>query len=231
MQPCQTDQWHLDIEAESAYKWRKAVILFSWISSMAKSWKFIGIYLVLGILCVPSCVKEIGNVEIEYFLENHEGDSVVLGRIGVVEDGVEKSWESPRIDPTANTSFRIFIRGRRSPLKVSHYLRGDGYFSLRLPPGEYTLWRWVYGFPGGQANTIKPLSVYLEALPAKTIYIGTLYIYLPSVSSGSRRLFGADRVKPRYDIVDEYGMAMAFSKNHYPHFPDSLERHLMRFFR
>ncbi len=128
------------------------MILFSWIHSMAKSWKFIGIYLVLGILCVPSCVKEIENVETEYFYGNHRDDSVVLGRIGVVEDGVEKSWESPRIDPSTNTSFRIFIRGRRSPLKVSHYLKGDGYFSLRLPPDEYTLWRWVYGFPGGQAN-------------------------------------------------------------------------------
>ena len=207
------------------------MILFSWIHSMVRTWKFIEIYLVLGILCVPSCVKQIRNVETEYFLGNHKGDSVVLGRIGVVEDGVEKYWESPRIDPSTDTSFRIFIRGRRSPLKVSHYLRGDGYFCLRLPPDEYTLWRWVYGFPGGQANTMEPFSVYFDVLPRKTIYIGTLYIYLPSVSSRPRRSFGADRIKPRYDVVDEYGMAMAFSKNHYPHFPDFLERHLMRFSR
>jgi hypothetical protein len=198
---------------------------------MVRSWGFREICFVLGILFVPSCVNKIGNVETEYFYGNHGGDSVVLGRIGVVEDGVEKSWESPRIDPSTTTSFRIFIEGRRSPFKVSHYLRGDGYFYLRLPPDEYTLWKWIYGFSGGQANTIEPLCVYFDVLPRKTIYIGTLYIYLPSVSSSPRGSFGADRVKPRYDIVDEYGMAMAFSKNHYPHFPHSLERHLMRFSR
>jgi len=191
----------------------------------------LGIWLVLGVLCAPSCTKDIRNVEIEYFSEDRGGDSVVLGRIGVVEDGVEKSWESPRIDPSTNTSFRIFIRGGRSSLKVSHYLRGDGYFSLGLPPGEYTLWRWVYGFPGGQINTIEPLSVHFDVLPAKAIYIGTLYIYLPSLSLRPLPSFGAERVKARYDIVDEYGMAMAFSKNHYPHFPDFLERRLMRFSR
>lgn len=206
-------------------------MVFSWIHSMLRSWRFREICLVLGILFVPSCVKKIGNVETEYFYGNHGGDSVVLGRIGVVENGVEESWESPRIDPSTTAWFRIFIKGSHSPLKVSHYLRGDGYFYLRLPPDEYTLWRWVYGFPGGQANTIEPLFVYFDVLPGKTIYIGTLYIYLPSVSSSPRGAFGGDRVKPRYDIVDEYGMAMVFSKNHYPHFPHSLERHLMRFSR
>jgi len=206
-------------------------MVFSWIHSMVRSWKFIDISLVLWILFVPSCVKKIGNVETEFFYGNHSGDAVVVGRIAVVEDGIKKSWESPRIDSSANTSFRIFIRGKRSPLRVSYYLRGDGYFYLRLPPDEYTLWRWVYGFPGGQANTIEPLCVYFDVLPRKTIYIGTLYIYLPSVSSRPRGPFDGDWVKPRYDIVDEYGMAMAFSKNHYPHFQHSLERHLMRFSR
>jgi hypothetical protein len=209
----------------------RAVMVFSRIDSMIRSWRFREICLVLWILCVSSCVKEIGNVETEYFYENHSDDSLVLGRIGVVEGGVAKSWESPRIDPLTNTSFRIFIRGRDSSLKVSHYLRGDGYFYLRLPPDEYTLMRWVYRFPRGRANTIEPFSVYFDVLPRKTIYIGTLYIYLPSVRSSPRGSFGADRVKPRYDIVDEYGMAMAFSKNHYPHFPHSLERHLMRLSR
>jgi len=198
---------------------------------MGRSCKLIGICVVLGVLCGPSCVKEIGNVEVEYFCGDHRGEPVVLGRIGVVEGGIEKSWESPPIDPSTETSFRIFIRERPSELGVSHYLGGDGHFCLRLPPGKYTLWRWVYGFPGGQAYTIEPLSVYFDVLPGKIIYIGTLYIHLPSVSSGQRRSFGPKRPKPRYDIVDEYGMAMAFSKNHYPHFPHSLERHLMRFSR
>ncbi len=206
-------------------------MVFSWIHSKVRSWRFIEISLVLWIPFVTSCVREIGNVETEYFYGNHSGDSVVLGRIGVVEDGVEKFWESPRIEPSTNTSFRIFIRGRRSPLNVSHYLRGDGYFWLKLPPDEYTLWKWVYGFPGGRANTIEPFGVYFNVLPRKTIYIGTLYIYLPPVRPRLWSSFGEDRVKPRYDIVDEYGMAMAFSKNHYPHFPNSLERHLMRFSR
>ncbi|UCD72224.1 MAG: hypothetical protein JSW70_04300 [Syntrophobacterales bacterium] len=198
---------------------------------MVRSRKFIGIYLVLGVLCAPSCVKEIGNVETEYFYGDYRGDSVVLGRIGVVEEGVEKSWESPRIDPSTKTSFQIFIGGWHSELKVSHFLRGNGYFCLRLPPGEYNLWRWVYQFPGGHANTIGPLSVYFDVLPGNTIYIGTLYIHLPPVSSMSQRSFGSERAKPRYDIVDEYVMAMAFWRDHYPHFPHSVERHLMRFFR
>jgi len=206
-------------------------MVFSGIHSMVRSWRFIEISLVLWIPFVTSCAREIRNVGTEYFYGNHSGDSVVLGRIGMVEEGVEKSWESPRIDPSTTTSFRIFIRGRRSALKVSHYLRGDGYFCLRLPPDEYALWKWVYGFPEGQANTIEPLYVSFDVLPRKTIYIGTLHIYLPSVRSRPRGSFGADLVKPRYDIVDEYGMAMAFSKNHYPHFPHSLERYLMRFSR
>lgn len=197
---------------------------------MVRNRKFIGICLVLGILCLLSCVKEIGNVETEYFYGNHKGDSVVLGRIGVVEDGVEKSWESPRIDPLTETSFRIFIKGMYSKLRVSHYLRGDGYFYLRLPPGEYNLWKWVYRFPGGQANTVEPLSLYFDVVPGKIIYIGTLYIHLHSVSSRPLPSFGADRTKPRYDLVDEYVMAMGFSKNQYPNFQQSLERHLMGFF-
>ena len=206
------------------------MIVFLWIHTMVKSWKFIGICLALGILCIPSCVKVIGNVETEYFCGNHRGDSVVLGRIGVVEDGVEKSWESPRIDPSTKTSFRIFIKGKYSKLRVSHYLRGDGYFYLRLPPGEYNLWRWVYRFPGGQANTDEPLSISFDVLPGMIIYIGTLYIHLPSVSSMPLPPFGAERTKSRYDIVDEYVMAKRFSKNRYPDFPNSLERHLMGFF-
>jgi hypothetical protein len=206
-------------------------MVFSWIHSMVRNWRFVGICLVFGILCFPSCVKEIGNVETEYFYGNHRDDSVVLGRIGVVEDGVEKSWDISRIDPSSKISFRIFIRGKHSPLKVSHYLRGDGYFYLRLPPGEYTVWRWVYIFPGGHANPIEPLSIYFSVLPGKIIYIGTLYIHLPSVSSRPRRSFGAERAKPRYDIVDEYAMAMGFSKNRYPEFPHFLERHLMRLSR
>ena len=204
---------------------------FRWIHSMVMGRKFIGICLILGVLCVLSCVREIKDVETEYFYGNHGDDSVVLGRIGVVEEGAEKSWEISRIDPSTEASFRIFIRGRHSELRVSHYLRGDGYFYLRLPPGEYRLWKWVYRFSGGQANTVEPLSIYFDVLPRKCIYIGTLYIHLPSVSSLSRRSFGADRTKPRYEIVDEFGMGMAFSKNHYPHFAHSVERHLMHFSR
>ena len=197
---------------------------------MLRVWKLIGIYLVLGVLCAPSCVREIGNVKTEYFYGNHSGESVVTGRIGVVEEGVERSWESPRIDPSTIASFQIFIRGRHSELRISYYLRGDGYFCLRLPPGEYTLWKWVYRFPGGQANTIEPLSICFDVLPGKFIYIGTLYIRLPSVRSRRLPSFGAERARPpRYEIVDEYGIAMEFSKNRYPHFPHSLERHLMRF--
>jgi hypothetical protein len=81
-------------------------------------------------------------------------------------------------------------------------------------------------FPGGYANPIDPLSIYFNVLPGKIIYIGTLYIHLPSVSSRPRR--SAERAKPRYDIVDEYAMAVGFSKNRYPEFPHFLERHLMR---
>ncbi len=196
---------------------------------MLRLWKFIGMYLVLGVLCIPSCVREIGNVKTEYFYGNHSGESVVIGRIGVVEGGIERSWESPRIDPSTIASFRIFIRGGHSEMRVSHYLRGDGYFYLRLPPGEYTLWKWVYRFAGGQAGTIKPLSIYFNVLPKKYIYIGTLYIHFPSISSRRLPSFGAERAKPRYDIVDEYGIAMDFSRNQYPNFPHSMERHLMRF--
>ncbi len=207
------------------------MIIFSWIHSMLKLRKLIGIYLVLGVLCVPSCVREIRNVETEYFYGNHGGESVIIGRIGVVEEGVERSWEGPGMDPSTEIFFRIFIRGRHSEVRVSHYLRGDGYFYLRLPPGEYSLWNWVYGFPGGQANAIEPLSICLDVLPEKVIYIGTLYIYLPPVRSRRLPSFGVERAKPRYDIVDEYGIAMEFSKNQYPHFPHSMERHLMRFSR
>jgi len=196
---------------------------------MVRSLKFIGIFLVLGVFCTPSCVREIGNLETEYFYGNHGGDSLVIGRIGVVEESIEKSWDSPRIDPSTETSFRIFIRGSHSELRVSHYLRGDGYFCLRLPPGEYALERWVYRFSGGYANPIEPLSIYFNVFPGKCIYIGTLYINLPQVSSMPRPSFGARRAKPRYEVVDEYGAAMIFLRNHYPHFPPSPERHLMRF--
>jgi len=196
---------------------------------MLRIWKFIGIYLVLGVLCGPSCMREIGNVETEYFYGDHGVEPVVIGRIEVVEEGVEKTWESPRRDPSTKTSFRIFIRGRHSELRVSHYLRGNGYFCLSLPPGEYTLERWVYRFPGGYADTIEPLSIYFEILPGKYVYIGTLSLNLPPVSSMPRLSFGAKRTKPRYEIVDEHVMAMSFMKNHYPHFPHSMERHLMRF--
>ncbi|MCK5551494.1 MAG: hypothetical protein KAJ09_00020 [Deltaproteobacteria bacterium] len=198
---------------------------------MVRSRKFLGICLVLGILCVPSCTKDIKNVETEYFSENRGGDSVVLGRIGVVEEGVEKSWESPRVDPFTESSFQIFIRGRHSELRISHYIRGDGYFCLKVPHGEYGLWRWVYRFPGGQANSVEPLPIYFDVLPRKFTYIGTFYIYLPSVSSLPPRPPGANRTKPRYEIVNEYGMAVAFSKDHYPDFPHSVERHLMHFSR
>lgn len=198
---------------------------------MVRNRKVLGIYLVLGVLWAPSCTKDIKNVEIEYFSEDRGSDSVVLGRIGVVEEGVEKSWESPRVDPFTESSFQIFIRGKHSELRLSHAIRGDGYFCLKVPPGEYRLWRWAYRFPRGHANTVEPLPIYFDALPGKCTYIGTLYIHLTSVSSLSPRAPGANRTKPRYEIVDEYGMAVAFSKNHYPDFPGSLERHLMHFSR
>jgi hypothetical protein len=198
---------------------------------MVRSRKSLGICLVLGVLCTASCTKDIKNVETEYFSENRGDDSVVLGRIGVVEEGVEKSWESPRVDPFIESSFQIFIRGRHSELKLSHYIRGDGYFCLGLPPGEYRLWRWVYRFPRGQAKTVEPLSIYFDVLPGKYTYIGTLYIHLSSVGSLPPRAPGANGTKPRYEIVNEYGKAMAFSKNHYPDFPHSVQRHLMHFSR
>jgi hypothetical protein len=81
-------------------------MVFSWIHSKVRNWRFVGICLVLGILCFPSCVREIGNVETEYFYGDHRDDSVVLGRIGVVEDGVEKSWDITRIDPSTRISFQ-----------------------------------------------------------------------------------------------------------------------------
>lgn len=202
---------------------------FAGVYSMASRWKFVGICLITGVLCAPSCVTEIGNVETEYFYGDRGGNSAVLGRIGVLEGDAEKSWESPRIDPSTETSFRIFIRESHSTLRVSHYLRGDGYFCLRLPPGEYTLWRWIYTFPRGEANTVEPLPIYFDVLPGKVIYIGTLYIYLPS--SIHRASLGVGRTNPRYEIVDEYVLAMEFSKNRYPGFPHSVERHLMYFSR
>ncbi len=195
---------------------------------MVRSRKFIGIYFVLGVLCAPSCVREIRNVETEYFYGDHGVESVVIGRIEVLEEGVEKTWESPR-DPSTKTSFRIFIRGRHSELRVSHYLKGNGHFCLRLPPGEYALERWVYRFPGGYADAIEPLSIYFDVFPGKCVYIGTLSINLPQVSSMPRHSFGAKRTRSRYEIVDEHSTAMGFLKNHYPHFPPSVERHLMRF--
>ena len=202
-----------------------------WIYCIVSSHKFLRIALVLGVLCAPSCTKEIGNVGTEYFYENHVGQSMVLGRIGVVEGGIGKSWESPRKDPSTKTSFRIFIRGNDSELRVSHYLRGDGYFCLTLPPGEYRLWRWVYRFPGGHADTVEPLSIIFDVLPGKRTYVGTLYINLPSVSSMARPSLGGKRAKPRYEIVDEYRMAVAFWRNRYPDFPPSVERYLMHFSR
>jgi hypothetical protein len=198
---------------------------------MVRNCKLIGIALVLGILCVPSCIKEMGNVETEYFFGDHEGESLVLGRIGVVEGGIGKSWESPRKGPSVKTSFQIFIRGTHSELRVSHYLRGDGYFCLLLPPGKYRLWRWIYRFPGGHADTVEPFSIIFEVLPGKRTYVGTLYINLPSISSMARPSLGGKRVKPRYEIVDEYGTAVGFWRKHYPDFPPSVERHLMHFSR
>lgn len=202
-----------------------------WIYCIASSYRFLGIALFLGVLCTPSCTREMGNVEIEYFYGNHEGESLVLGRIGVVEEGIERSWKSPRRDPSTETSFQIFIRGRESESKVSHYLRGDGYFCVTLPAGEYALWKWVYRFPSGRADTIEPLPIYFHVLPGKLTYIGTLYIYTPSISPMPRRSLGAKRPKPRYEIVDEYSKAMAFWKNQYPRFPSSAERNLMYFSR
>jgi hypothetical protein len=196
---------------------------------MVRSRRFIQICLIGGMLCALSCTKEIGNVETEYFYGDRGSDSAVLGRIGVLEGDVEKSWESPRKDPSTETSFRIFIRERHSTLRVSHYLRGNGYFCLRLPPGEYTLWRWIYTFPRGQANTVEPLPIYFDVLPGKVIYIGTLCIYLPSPIH--RPSLSVGRANPRYEIVEEYVLAMAFSRNRYPGFPRSVERHLMYFSR
>jgi len=164
----------------------------------------------MGVLYAPSWVREIGNVETEYFYGNHGGDSLVIGRIGVVEESVEKSWDSSRADPLTETSFRLFIRGSHSELRVSYYLRGDGYFCLRLPPGKYTLEQWIYRFPGGYANPIEPLSIYFDVFPRKCIYIGTLSINLPPVSSMPRPSFGARRTKPRYEIVDEHSATMVF---------------------
>ena len=202
-----------------------------WIYCIVRNHKFLGIALVLSVFFAPSCAKEIGNVETEYFFGAHEGESLVLGRIGVVEGGNGKSWESPLKDPSVKTSFRIFFRGEHSELRVSHYLRGDGYFCLTLPPGEYRLWRWVYRFPGGHADTVEPLSIMFDVLPGKRSYVGTLYINLPSISSMPRPSLGGKRVKPRYEIVDEYSMAVAFWRKRYPDFPPSVERHLMYFSR
>jgi len=201
------------------------------IHCIVSSHKFLGIALVLGVLCAPSCTKEIGNVETEYFYGDHEGESLVLGRIGVVEEGNERSWRSPQKDPSTETSFQIFIRGRESESKVSHYLQGNGYICVRLPAGEYTVWKWIYRFPGGRANTVEPLPIYFHVLPGKHTYIGTLYIYFPPIRPIPRRSWGGKRPKPRYEIVDEYRPAMAFWKNHYPHFPRSAERNLMYFSR
>jgi len=156
---------------------------------------------------------------------------LVFGRIGVVEDGIEKTWAIPRGGTANEISFQIFIRGRHSSLKASHYLTREGYFYLRLPPGEYTIWKWMYRFPRGQASTIEPLTVSFDVLPGRVIYIGTLYIYLPSVSTGPLPSLGAERAKTRYDIVDEYGMAIQLSTSRYPNFPASPERHVMRFSR
>jgi hypothetical protein len=205
------------------------MMVLSEIHSMVRSWKFIGILLVLGIPCFLACTREVGNVGTEYFYGDQRDHPVVFGRIGVVENGVEKSWGIPGRYAPNETSFQIFIKAKHSSLRVSHYLRGNGYFYLTMPPGEYTIWRWVYEFPGGRAITIEPLFVKFDVLPGKIVYTGTLYIRLPPVSPGPRGSFGVERSKPRYDIVDEYGIAMAFSKNQYPHFPQSRERNLMRF--
>lgn len=191
--------------------------------------KLIGISLLLGGLCVPSCNRKVTNIDTEFFYRDHGGDSLAFGRIGVVEDGIEKTWTVPRGGTEDGISFQIFIRGRGSPPKASHYLTRDGYFYLRLAPGEYTIWKWIYRFSGGKACSIEPLTVSFGVLPGKMVYIGTLYIYLPSISSGPLPSLGSERAKPRYDIVDEYGTAMRLSKNRYPKFPSSTERHLMFF--
>jgi hypothetical protein len=189
----------------------------------------IGIFLLLGMVCIVSCARNITNVETEYFFGDYGDDSLVFGRIGVVEDGVEKTWVVPRRYIPNVTSFQIFIRGGHSSLDLSHHLTREGYFSLRLPPGEYTISKWIYRFPGGQASTIEPLTVSFDVLPGRVVYIGTLYIYLPPVSSGPLPSLGAERAKPRYDIVDEYDMTIRLSRSRYPNFPSSPERHLMRF--
>jgi hypothetical protein len=191
--------------------------------------KLIGIFLLLGGLCIPSCGRKITNIDTEFFYRDHGGDSLAFGRIGVVEDGIEKTWAIPRGGTADGISFKIFIRGRESSLEASHYLTKDGYFYLRLAPGEYTIWKWIYRFPGGEASSIEPLTVSFDVLPGKMVYIGTLYLYLPAISSGPLPSLGAERAKPRYDIVDEYGTAIRLSRNRYPNFPSSAERHLMLF--
>lgn len=100
------------------------------------------------------------------------GESVVVGRVRVISDGVEIK----QLYGKGNfLEFNVQILPESSSKAISYQLKGDGTFFWRLKPGRYT----IASFEWQSPITVNSGRIFAEIdvpVGIKSVYVGTLVI-------------------------------------------------------